>query len=272
MKISWYTWIVMSLALSAIALSYGYFYNWKPKMAEAEATNAYAEALRAAANQQPQANDRVKTAEKMRNEAVQQWAAFVATNTPGTSLRDMGIDISVNQWQLAIDSQKFRNSIQLAVNHQVKAGGVKVVNGPLIPTADQNANTILSSFYNYPAIPFPVLIFDLGTVTVQGTYKQIMDNMAAWTKMPHYLAVADGLAITGTSPTLTGTYNLTLVGYIRGNVVSIPVPEGAAPANRGIGGGGGGGGTAPGGGGAGGFRGGGTGPGGKPGPSSGPHI
>jgi hypothetical protein len=43
--------------------------------------------------------------------------------------------------------------------------------------------------------------------------------------MPNYLAVADGLQLSGTTPTMTGTYNLTLVAYIRGTEVAPTVPE-----------------------------------------------
>jgi hypothetical protein len=46
--------------------------------------------------------------------------------------------------------------------------------------------------------------------------------------MPNYLAVADGLQITGTTPTMTGRYNLTVVAYIRGDKIAPPVPEGGA--------------------------------------------
>lgn len=113
------------------------------------------------------------------------------------------------------------------------------MNGPAVPPPGDSATSILADYYNYPAIDFPVCIFDLGTVTVTGTAEQIYRNMEAWSDMPEYLAVADGLALNGTAPTLTGTYSLTVVAYIRGTEVSAPVPEGE---------GGGGSGGAPGGG------------------------
>jgi len=53
------------------------------------------------------------------------------------------------------------------------------------------------------------------------------------------LAVADGLNLTGTAPILTGTYNLSVVGYIRSNIVYPGVKEGA-PTTMPAGGGGGG--------------------------------
>ena len=130
--------------------------------------------------------------------------------------------MAVNPQQLVVDSRVFRDNVQLAMNEQVKAGGVKVIKGPDVPVLPDTdtAETLLASFYNYPAVPYPVLIFDFGTVTVQGTYKQIIDNVRAFKSMKRYLAVTDGLAITGTSPNMTGTYNLSVVGFIRAKTIT----------------------------------------------------
>jgi hypothetical protein len=149
-----------------------------------------------------------------------------------------GINIGVQAWQLTVDSKKFRNNIQRALNAQVRRGGVTVLAAPKVPEPDDSAATILANYYNYPAIKFPVVIFDLGTVSVRGTYKQIMDNVRSYSTMPRYLVVVDGLRIEGTAPVLTATYNLTLVGYIRGTKIYPPVPEGAASATNSGGGGG----------------------------------
>ena len=100
------------------------------------------------------------------------------------------------------------------------------------------ANQLLASFFNYPAIPFPVVIFDFGTITVQGTYRQIMDHVRAYKNMPNYLAVTDGLRIDGTSPNLTGTYNLSIVGFIRAKKIAPAVNEGVASGSTGAAGGG----------------------------------
>ena len=134
----------------------------------------------------------------------------------------------MNEYQLAIVVPTFRNSMQKMLNNQVKAGGVKVITGPSIPLAPTDPTKILLSYFNYPALP-PVVIFDLGTVTVQGTYQQISDNIKAWTRMPHFLAVADGLRLTGTSPQLTGTYSVSIVGFLQTDPtrpIFPPVPPG----------------------------------------------
>ncbi|MEI7575250.1 MAG: hypothetical protein WCK51_00015 [Armatimonadota bacterium] len=171
------------------------------------------------------------------------WLPYVATKTPPQNVRDGGINVNVNPYQLLLDTKIFRDSVQTALNTQLKKGGVKVMVGPRISgITDQDApNSILASYYNYPSAPFPVVIYDLGQVTVQGTYEQILENVRAWSSMPQYLAVAHNLALSGTAPRLTGTYDLSLVGYIRYDGVHGPVPDsggaaaagGAAPAGAG---------------------------------------
>jgi hypothetical protein len=97
-------------------------------------------------------------------------------------------------------------------------------------------NEVLRTFYNYPPFAFPVVILDLGQVTVRGTYDQIKANYKAYSKMSRYLAIADGLQLEGTGATLTGTYNLSVVGFIRGKKIAPPIGDaaGAAPAAGGI--------------------------------------
>ena len=242
-------------------ISYGYILCYGPNMKEVGMLNENKSLNDTEAHKMPQAQARVKLAKKMVDTKAAIWRAIVETRTPPMDLAHGGIDLSVNAWQLSVDTPKFRNSIQRAVNDQVKKGGVTVVSAPLVQVLDANmpVNAIQAAFYNYPALKFPVVIFDFGTITVQGTYKQILDNVRAYKNMPHYLAVTDGLRIDGTSPNLTGTYNLTIVGFIRSKSISGGVNEGAAAASTGGGPGGG-----PGGGRGGGPGGGGPGGGGKP--------
>lgn len=261
MKLSPLTIIIAGIAFMLPLLSYGYFMAWLPNTAEAKANLDVLEQI----NTQSALMSKAK---KRREEAIAdvkavdvKWKQIVDIYTPPPSLPN-GIDLGVNAVQLTVDTPKFRDAIQRAVDNQVKVGGVKVVVGPFIPGPDPNApaNSLLESFYNYPAMPFPVVIFDLGTITVQGTTKQIFDNVRAWSRMPHYLAVADGLRINGTSPNMTGTYNLSIVGFIQANKIAPPWSEGAGSSSAsafGGGFGGGGGGFGPGGPGPGGPGGGG---------------
>jgi hypothetical protein len=231
MKISALPIILIGFALGVVVLSYAFFWEFKPNMDQASFNTEQARALETEANKMPLAKKRVELAEQMVREREAAWGAIVATRTLPAMLSGGGINLNQNAWQLVIDARKFRNNAQRAVNSQLKRGGVTVVNGPAVPFPDETAPTILANYFNYPAVPFPVVIFDLGTVTVRGNYSQIANHVKSWSTMPRYLAVTDGLAITGTSPQLTATYNLSVVGYIEVNALYPPVPEGGAASN-----------------------------------------
>lgn len=215
-----------------------------PNMEDAKNRAAAADKFEAEAAKLGKAKQRLESAKEIVQAKADEWQKIVAARTPPKSLGAGGIDLNVHAWQLVVDSRKFRDSIQIAVNNQVKQGGVRVINGPSIPEPDVDATRIVSAYYNYPAIPFPVVIFDLGAITVQGTYEQIKQNVMGWSSMPNYLAVASGLSLQGTGEVLTGTYSVSMVGYIRGDKIFPVVPErGGGPGQGGAGGRGGGGGA-----------------------------
>ncbi|MGE0002396.1 MAG: hypothetical protein AB7F50_03750 [Fimbriimonadaceae bacterium] len=249
MKLSSLTILIIGLAVMIVALGVG-LRSFLPDMEEAKLQRAYAEQLRTEANKQAAANKRVEKAIATVNQMAREWQSIVAAKTPSADVGSGGINLAVQRWQLVNDAKSFRNNVQRAVNYQVKKGGVIVVQGPFVPVPTDSATQLVESYFNYPAIRFPVAVFDLGQVTVRGTYDQITENMRAWKNMPKYLAVASGLQIQGTSPKLTGTYNVSLVAYIRGDKIAAPVPEVAGAPGGGAGGGGGFG-VAPAGGGAG---------------------
>ena len=237
MKLSPLTIILIGVAIFIMALSYGFFQHYQPNSTEAKYYRDYSAQLQAEGDKLPAAEDRLKKAEEMVTTKAGEWRAVVATKTPLPDVNARGINLNVDAWQLTVDTKKFRDNIQRAVNAQLVKGGVRVVgNGPQVPMPSDEATEVLAGFYNYPAIAFPVVILDLGTVTVEGTEAQILQNVRSWKNMPRYLAVADGLSITGTSPRLRGTYSVTLVGYIRGKQIFPAVPE-ARSASGGAGGG-----------------------------------
>ncbi len=237
------TFFIVGAAFALALISYGLFQQYLPNTREAANYREVTAKLQAEADKMPQAEKRVKKAESMVEAQAAKWRLIVARKTPTANLATGGVSLAVNGWQLIVDTKKFRNNIQRAINTQVKAGGVRVINGPYVTGVDEAtpANQVLADFYNFPPLPFPVVLKELGAVTVQGTYRQIKANIEGWSNMPNYLAVADALQLTGTSPNLTGTYNLTVVGYIRGKTIFPPVPEGASTASAGGGGFGGGG-------------------------------
>lgn len=233
MKIGAAPVLCIGLALGLIGAGFGYFHNYEPKNETLKNTRTAAEQWEAEAKKLPAAYKKRETAMQMVQQKADEWQQVVAVKTPSNSLGAGGINFNVSSYQLTVDSRVYRNNLQTAVNNQVKRGGVTVVNGPEIPAPDMEADNLVASYYNYPAIPFPVVIFDLGTITVRGTYAQIKRNVEAWKDMPNYLAVADGLQLEGTSPNLTGTYSVTIVGYLRAEKMFPGVLNGAGAAPAG---------------------------------------
>lgn len=223
---SGWVWLVLSIAISLVILSYAVFMWWIPKTTYAASLDDYTSKLTAEANKLPAAKKKLEKAQEEVQKKAAEWQAVVADKTPPASLAGGGIDLSVNPYQLTVDSRKFRDSVQRAVNAQLKKGGVTVVAAPSIPEPTDDPGTILSDYFNYPAARFPVCIFELGQVTVRGTYAQIANHMASWSTMPNYLATAGGLTLTGTSPELTANYSLVVLAFLRGDEMSVSVPAG----------------------------------------------
>lgn len=247
MKLSPLAYLAIGVSIGLSAFVYAWFNRVGPDKAEAEAYEKRNEELDMVISQMPMAKRRVKDTETEVNRIAGEWQKVVATNTPPIGVKSGGIDLSVNRWQLTNDSLVYRNTVQRAINHQVRVGGVKIVgSGPLVPFPSTSAADIVESFYNYPALGFPVVVFELGTITVRGTFEQIAQNVEAWKDMPNYLATTSSLAITGTSPNLTGTYRCTVIGFIRGKDIFPPVPDTSGTDQQGSGAPAPGGGTRPG--------------------------
>jgi hypothetical protein len=247
MKIGKLPILSAGFAVGIVALSWGYFKRYVPNMELYEGTKAAAESFETEARKLPQANKKYRKAVEDVRKDEATWQEVVAMRTPTNSLASGGIDLGVNAFQLTVDARNFRNSVQTWVNRQVRKGGVQVdFGGNPIPMPDSSASTIVANYFNYPAMPFPVVIFDLGQIRVRGTWEQIKQNVEGWSSMPNYLAVADGLTLEGTGDILNATYNVTIVGFLRGDKIYPVVPEVAGGgSNPGGGGGSRGGGGAP---------------------------
>jgi hypothetical protein len=209
-----------------VVLSWAFFHEYQPKTAYAQAVDDYTSKLTTEAGKLPATKKKLENARLEVQKKAAEWQQIVAVRTPPDNLRQGGIDMRVTPYQLTVDARKFRDSVQQAVGRQLRKAGVTVISGPEVQTPTDDATTIVSDFFNYPAARFPVGIYQLGTVTVRGSFDQISNHLAAWSSMPNYLAVTDGLALTGTSPNLTATYNLVVVAFIRADQMPPAVPAG----------------------------------------------
>lgn len=228
MKLSPLAIFMLGLMVAVIAIGFGLFQHYLPNMADAKAYAEWGEKLDTEGNKMPQAIKRVEDARRQVKEISDKWQQTVAVKTPPSSVAAGGINVAVNPYDLTVDARTFRNNVQIAVNRQLRTGGITVLAGPSVPVPPDDPESLLSSYFNYPGSPYPVAIFDLGQVTVRGTFAQISENIRAWSRMPNYLAVADGLVITGTAPELTASYNVTLVAFVRGKKIGAPISQAAA--------------------------------------------
>lgn len=231
MKLNPISIYIIGFAVALMAISYGVFYNLMPNNKQAEYFRESTELLNTEAGKMGRAKKKVEDAEKDIQAVADRWKAIAAVHTPPGNLAQGGINVGVNGYQLTEDARKFRNSVQREVNAQVRKGGITVVNGPLVPAAEgTEPGQILANYFNYASAGYPVVIYNFGTVTVQGTYEKIMAHLRAYKAMPRYLAVTDGLTLDGTSPNLTANYNLTVVGFIPASTVYGGAPGGGVAA------------------------------------------
>ena len=66
--------------------------------------------------------------------------------------------------------------------------------------------------------------FPLGTVSVQGTFQNVLNNVQRWNNF-NRLVVVDGLTLSGNSPRLVGTYTLRVVIFTHGDPSTETVPQ-----------------------------------------------
>lgn len=226
MKLSPWIILVIGITIGLSALVFAFVHQFLPNMEEKGYYDRHIEALNREIAKRPKAEERVRKAQEMVAEVGAEWQRIVEERTPPIGLENGGINLSVNGWQLTVDSLRFRNRIQRDLNAQARKGGVRNVIVPTVPFPGENATTILDEYYNLRAFGFPAMVIDVGTIQVQGTLKQIMRNVEAWADMPNYLASTSNLQISGTSPILTATYRVQLAVFIRSRDIFPPVPEG----------------------------------------------
>lgn len=246
-KLSAWVWLVAGVFIGLTILSYAYFQFYQPDTTEAGYVRDYVEKLEAEGRKLPATEKRIENAVAQVEAIAERWRQVSEAKSQGG---EGFIDLNQDPLSLSVNVANYRNKVQNAVNRQLRVGGVTVVNGPLVPQPSNDPTALLTSYFNVPRLPFPVVLFELGTVTVRGSFDQIARNMQAWTSMKDYFAVVDGLSISGTSPELTATYSVVIVGFLPGEVsgpLGAPVATGpagtAASAGGGAGGGMGGGGA-----------------------------
>ena len=162
--------------------------------------------------------ERVREARQKVRDAEVAWKQVTSWRTPSAGT----INMTPNRWQLVVNTRRWHSKAEADLNRWARRGGVTLVTPArlLVPYPTDQPNDLVQYYFNYPALPFPVAIWDMGTVTVQGTWDQIMTNVRGWSQIPGYIASVRGLSLSGTGSRLTGTYGLTVVVYVNTPYVS----------------------------------------------------
>ncbi|MEP0767198.1 MAG: hypothetical protein HRF45_11735 [Fimbriimonadia bacterium] len=192
-----------------------------PTQKKLEYQNARNVALEQVIAQRPQAENRVRQAKEEQAAVAAEWASYIARKSPPTSV----INLDQNRWRLTTQFRSFRNKLQADLFAHMRKTGVRVLSGPTVPGAGDDPNQLVSSYFNYPTLPYPCAILPIGTMQVSGTFSQILQHVEAWNRLPNYIALTDGLQLSGTSPNLVGTYSLLVLVFPRGEYINDePVP------------------------------------------------
>lgn len=225
-RLSPLTFAIVGFVLVAMIFSGFFFLKIKP---EREEIGYYAEKsleLEGIISQdsRSRAVERVRNAMQKVRDAEVAWKQVTTWRTPSAGTFNM----TPNRWQLVVNTRRWHGRAESDLNRWVRRNGVALVSPPrlLVPYPTDQPNDLVQYYFNYPALPFPVAIWDLGTVTVQGTWAQIMQNVRSWSTIPGYIASVRGLSITGTGSRLQGTYGLTVVVYVNTPYVSGGPAEG----------------------------------------------
>lgn len=225
-KVSAYVWVVCGLVLMLVTWAGFWWLKIGPEREEVKAYREVNQKLDAiiSPSSQESARRRVADALKAVNEAQTQWKMIAKTKTPSRGK----FNLLDHRWQLTVNARAWHSSVEADLKRWIAKSGVRVLQptndqgevGPFVPFPTDNANDLVESYFNYPALPYPVAVWDLGTMTVEGTYSQIVRHVRSWTDIPGYIASVRGLSLEGTDNRIKGSYNLVVVAFINTDMVA----------------------------------------------------
>ncbi|MCL6623428.1 MAG: hypothetical protein K6T17_02270 [Fimbriimonadales bacterium] len=218
-KLNPWTYVVCALVLIAITWAGFWFFSigkLRQEIAEYQKQNAALDEILSPASQK-RAQERLTEAYRRVYEAEQQWKVIAEKHTPPSSR----INLSPNRWQLTVMARRWHGQVERDLRNWITRSGVRIIapveggqTGPFVPYPTDLPNELVELYFNYPALQFPVAIWDLGEITVEGTYEQVVRHVRSWNDIPGYIASVRGLAIEGTGNRVRGKYGLVVIAYI----------------------------------------------------------
>jgi Tfp pilus assembly protein PilO len=213
---------IIGAVLAVIAAIAVYFAVIKPQGEELAAQTSRRDSRQAKADEKPQADADLKKAKQEVLEAQRDWQRYERALMPQIQIGDLMVGIQ----------QLWREQIKTL--------------GPLTDQflkADKTVQ-VLQSNIQLPAPPEdpnavnqPLFVYNLGQVSVQGTFENILRHVERWNRF-NRLVLVDGLSLSGNSPSLVGQYNLTCYVFTQGDTPGPAIPQaGAGGRPGGLGGG-----------------------------------
>ena len=218
-KLSPITFIVCGIVLIAVTWAGFWFLSMDKTKQEIASYEEYISQLDEIISPQSvrMAEQRVESALQKVYDAQLQWKQVASLKTPSAGR----INLTPHRYQLTVNTRNWHGTVEKDLRDWIRKSGVRVLapinefgTGPFVPFPTDRPNELVNFYFNYPALPFPVCVWDLGEITVEGTLDQILSHVRSWNNIPGYIALARGLAITGSGNRLRGTYGLTVVAYV----------------------------------------------------------
>ncbi len=196
-----------------------FFLLVRPKMLQYQEVSAKLEERRAVADQIDQARADLEKAKLENLQARLDYRRYEETKMPVISFNDRTAGM-IALWRERAEV------LGPLVEKWPRRFGVELRNAISVPAAPTNPNAMTADLLEIP----------LGQMTVTGTYQAILNHLRGWNKFNRLVRV-DPPTLTGPSPTMTATYNLTVLIFPRGGLgPNVPIagepsaqPDGAAP-------------------------------------------
>ena len=211
---------IIGAVLTVITAALIYFLLIKPSMESLAEQTAKYEQRKAVADKMDGAKKARKTAETQIAAAKADWAIYDRQLMPNIDISNLIIG-QKQLWneQIVVLVPKVEKFLQADKSVQVVSAAITA------PTPSGDPNTVNKKQFTY----------DLGTVSVAGTFPAILKHAERWNRFDRLIMVT-GLTLSGNSPRLVGTYSLRCFEFTHGEKPGDPIPQASPSTGGGFGG------------------------------------
>lgn len=147
-----------------------------------------------------QAEDDLEAARVEFSKVTAEYAKYEREKMPLVTFEDRGYGM-IAQWKEQCEI------LGPMVEKWLAKSGIKNTSSLKVPVPGVNPNNVASNYIRLP----------VGSVTVTGSFQQIIDHIKTWRKFGRLVQI-DGLGLSGYSPNITAQYAITVIEFPRGGV------------------------------------------------------